>query len=65
LKETKVNNHKAGGILIQSTAKNLVKISHSKIVFNDIVGIHFVGEDASASLEEYFIIGSLTPKAQE
>jgi len=50
VKETKVHNHKAGGILVQAKEENTVRIANSKIVFNDIVGVHFVGEDSSPSL---------------
>ena len=52
VKETKVHNHKAGGILVQAKEEHTVRIANSKIVFNDIVGVHFVGEDSSPSLEK-------------
>jgi len=52
VKETKVHNHKAGGILVQAKEENTVRIANSKIVFNDIVGVHFVGEDSSPNFEK-------------
>lgn len=51
LKETKIHNHKAGGVLIQAKEHNIIKIANCKIVFNDIVGVHLVGEDSSPNLE--------------
>ena len=55
VKETKIHNHKAGGILVQSRDSDVIKIANCKIVFNDIVGVHLVGEDSSPNLEKYFI----------
>ena len=55
MKETKIHNHKAGGILVQAKENNIIKIANSKIVFNDIVGVHLVGGDSSPSLERYIL----------
>jgi len=52
VKETKIHNHKAGGVLIQAKEHNIIKIANCKIVFNDIVGVHLVGEDSSPNLEK-------------
>jgi hypothetical protein len=59
LKETKIHNHRAGGVLVHckepkekdSKEGPDVIIANCKIVFNDIVGVHFVGEESSPILE--------------
>lgn len=53
VKETKIHNHKAGGILVQSREENTVRIAGCKIVFNEVVGVHFVGNESAPSLEKY------------
>jgi F-box protein 11 len=46
LKHTKVHNHKSGGILIEASSRNEIKIQQCEVFFNDKVGIHVVGGDS-------------------
>lgn len=39
IKDSKIHNHRSGGIYVKGTEKNHVKILNSKILQNDIVGV--------------------------
>lgn len=56
LNDCKIHGFKAGGVLVESKqSKNKVSINNCKIIFNDIVGVHFTGEDCP-TIEKYKLL---------
>ncbi|KAL4501682.1 hypothetical protein ABPG72_018733 [Tetrahymena utriculariae] len=51
IKDSKIHNHKSGGIYIKSKPTNHVKIINTKIVQNEIIGVLCQGIDSQVLLE--------------
>ena len=45
IKDSKIHNHKMGGILVWGSEEHNIKIMNSRILFNTNCGIHCVGEE--------------------
>lgn len=59
--DSKIHGFKAGGILVESKLRNKISILKSKIVFNEIVGVHVTGEDSIATIEQNNIENNVGP----
>lgn len=51
IKDSKIHNHRSGGIYIKSKPSNLIKIVNTKVFLNDIIGILCQGIDSVVFLE--------------
>ena len=51
MKDSRIHNHRGGGVFLACNEDTNIKISNSKIMFNQVCGINIVGAESCAILE--------------
>lgn len=51
MKDCRIHNHKGGGVFIACNEDTNIKITDSKIMFNQVCGINIVGDEGAPLIE--------------